>query len=139
TKDAQGQEFWNATDSCCDFDKSGVDDSTYLSGLIAEIEQKYSVDPKRVYVFGYSNGAFMAHRLACDHGDQIAAFASFAGETWKDTSKCHGGAPAPLPMLQIQGTADMTVDYMGGAPPESGIPYPGAVTTVGDWAKFDNC
>src|SRR5207245_1696989 len=87
----------------------------------------------RVYVFGHSNGGFMAFRLACDHGDQIAAIASFAGEMWKDPSKCKGGAPVPVPVLQIQGTADGTVDYTGTAS------YPGAVATVSDWAKFDKC
>jgi polyhydroxybutyrate depolymerase len=137
TTNSKGQEFWNATDVCCDFDNTGVDDSTYLSDLITEIEQKYSVDEKRVYVFGHSNGGYMTYRMACDHADQIAAVASFAGAMWNDTSKCKPSAP--MPVLQIHGTADATVSYTGGVAPENNNAYPGAVTTVGDWSKLDQC
>src|SRR4051812_3323016 len=33
TTDASGAQFWNATDECCDFGGTGVDDVGYLSGL----------------------------------------------------------------------------------------------------------
>jgi polyhydroxybutyrate depolymerase len=35
TADGDGSRFWNATDACCDFDRSGVDDAAYLAGVIA--------------------------------------------------------------------------------------------------------
>jgi Esterase PHB depolymerase len=56
SKDSAGDEFWNATEACCDIHGSGIDDSGYLQGLIRDIEAAYSVDPKRVYVVGHSNG-----------------------------------------------------------------------------------
>ena len=72
TTDKKGNKFWNATDACCDFDKTNVDDSKYLSGLVVEIEARYKVDPKRVYFIGHSNGAFMSYRMACEHADMVA-------------------------------------------------------------------
>ena len=47
TTDPSGNEFWNATNACCNFYGSGVDDSTYLESLVAEIGTRYTVDLKR--------------------------------------------------------------------------------------------
>jgi polyhydroxybutyrate depolymerase len=133
TIDKQGQYFWNATDGCCNFDGSTVDDSAYLSSLITEIAGRYTVDPKRVYLVGHSNGGFMSYRMACDHADQIAAIVSLAGAMWEDSSKC---APSgPVSVLQLHGTDDQSVPYEGDP---AGL-VPSAETTVKDWASFDGC
>ncbi len=142
TVDSLGNRFWNATDACCDFENIPVDDSAYLSGLITQIAERYTVDPKRVFFVGHSNGAFMAYRMACDHGDQIAAIVSLEGAMWDDTAKCP--AKTPVSTLEIHGTADTVIFYDGGTLSlDSGValgaPYPGAVTTVKDWVKFDGC
>jgi polyhydroxybutyrate depolymerase len=34
TRDARGQQFWNATDACCNFYNAAVDDVAYLRALI---------------------------------------------------------------------------------------------------------
>jgi polyhydroxybutyrate depolymerase len=135
TVDARGLRFWNATDACCNWANAMVDDAEYLSSLITEIEARYSVDPKRVFLVGHSNGGFMAYRMACDHADQIAAIASLAGAMFADVTKC---APkAPVSVLQIHGTADTVIDYMGGM--NQGHAYPDAPTTVADWATLNGC
>jgi len=135
TVDSTGNEFWNATDACCNLDGSTVDDSTYLSGVITEIESHYAIDPKQVFLVGHSNGGFMSYRMACDHADQIAAFASLAGAMWEDTTKCK---PAnPVAMLEIHGTADTTIAYNGGTIGAS--TFPSAPTSVSDWVTFDGC
>jgi polyhydroxybutyrate depolymerase len=136
TTDASGNKFWNATDACCDFGGTAVDDSAYLSGVIDEIKAKYSVDPTRVYLVGHSNGGFMSYRMACDHADQIAAIASLAGATFADDSQCN---PAePVSVLQIHGTADDTVLYDGGTFAGT-LSYPGAVLTTETWATHGGC
>jgi poly(3-hydroxybutyrate) depolymerase len=43
-----------------------VDDVGYLRAVIAEVSVRFAVDPRRVYVTGHSDGADMAHRLACE-------------------------------------------------------------------------
>lgn len=136
TVDADGKHYWNATDACCDLGGTKVDDSTYLSSLIEEIQGRYTVDPKRIYLVGHSNGGFMSYRMACDHSDQIAAIVSLAGAMFSDVSKC---APAsPVSVLQIHGTADATVSYDGGTL-VGAVTYPSAKTTVADWVTFDGC
>jgi polyhydroxybutyrate depolymerase len=135
TTDSTGNEFWNATDACCAFAGKPVDDSAYLSGVITQIETYYNVDPKRVFLIGHSNGAFMSYRMACDHADQIAAIASLAGAMWEDTAECKPSGPVGV--VEIHGTADMTISYTGGS--IEGHAYPSAMQSVEDWVTFDAC
>ncbi len=131
---AAGNSFWNATDNCCDFTGSGVDDSTYLASLVDEIAAKTPIDRTRVYVVGHSNGGFMAYRLGCDHADVFAAIVALAGATFADKGKC---APSrPVSVLSINGTADYIVNMQGGP---SFDPYPSTATSLRYWASYDGC
>ena len=136
TVDASGKKFWNATDACCNFVGTAVNDSAYLSGVVDEIAAQYSVDPKRVYFVGHSNGGFMSYRMACDHAGKIAAIVSLAGATFADDSKCT--PEEPVSVLQIHGTADTTVLYEGGTFGGT-LQYPGAVATAETWAAHGGC
>ena len=129
------RRFWNATDACCDFGMTGVDDVAYLAGLVEEIGKHHKVDPKRIYFVGHSNGGFMSHRMACDRADLVAAIGSLAGATWNDPAKCDPSEPVSI--LQIHGTVDDTVLYEGEA--INGVAYPSAVGTVEAWAELDGC
>lgn len=80
--------FWNATQACCDFFYTGVDDHSYLMSLVAETQALVSIDPKRIYFTGHSNGGFMSHALACDYSDTIAAIVSLSGATYYFQSDC---------------------------------------------------
>lgn len=139
TVGSDGARFWNATDACCDFDQTGVDDVAYLGNLVAEAQQRFSIDPKRIYFAGHSNGGFMSYRMACDRADLVAAMMSLAGASWLDSARCQPSEPVAV--LQIHGTADDTVLYDGGTLNVSGTtaPYPGAVQSVRDWALLDGC
>jgi polyhydroxybutyrate depolymerase len=135
TKDRSGQQFWNATDACCDLDSVGVDDSAYLASVIKDIGARYAVDPKRVYVVGHSNGGFMAHRMACDHANLVAAIVSLAGATFDDQAKCRPSTTVSV--LEVHGTADNLIPYDGGS--IGGAEFPSAPVTARDWATLDHC
>lgn len=125
--------FWNATPACCDIARTGVDDSSYLFGLIEEAKTKVSVS--KVYAVGHSNGGFMSYRLACDDSEAIDAVASLAGATFIDEDDCN--ATTPVSVLQIHGTTDTTILYSGG---NTGVgAYPGAEETVRRWASRAGC
>ncbi len=140
TPDADGNFYWNATPACCDFYDTAPDDVAYLTGLIADISAAYNVDPKRTYVIAHSNGAFMANRLACDHADKIAAIISYAGANYVDPTDC---APSQaVSVLQLHGTADMTIAYDGGILTQkdgTDVAYPSAAATVANWAGYNSC
>jgi len=130
-KGAGGLRFWNATDFCCNYSNQEVDDVEYISDVIEGMSDEYSVDPKRIHLFGHSNGGFMSYRMACDRPEKIASLVSFAGVNWNDFSKCKG--KAPIPVLHIHGTKDFLIKYRGTGK------FPGAVKTVNQWASHNNC
>jgi polyhydroxybutyrate depolymerase len=134
TVDASGSHFWNATDACCNFDGSTVDDVGYIRGLIADIRHDYNVDWRRIYLVGHSNGGFMAHRLACDAAQDIAAIVSLAGATFLNAADCRPSEPVNV--LDIHGDADTDVLYGGG---DIGDPYPGELETMAHWQVYDRC
>jgi polyhydroxybutyrate depolymerase len=136
--DSHGHRFWSATDACCDLDHAGGDDVAYVAWLVDDVASKVAVDRARVYVVGYSNGGFLAHRLACDLAPRIAAVVSIGGAAWKDSSRC---APSePVSVLEIHGEADEMVRFGGGRLFDvPGADYPGARDTVAMWAGKDGC
>jgi len=134
--DSNGKRFWNSTYACCDFGKTGVDDTAYVSDLIKEIQAKYTVDPRRIFLVGHSNGGFMSHRMACARSEQIAAIVSLAGSMGADPSTCTPSQPVSV--LQIHGTKDATISYTGGDLGGGGQ-YPGAEAVVSQWAKLGGC
>jgi polyhydroxybutyrate depolymerase len=128
-RDHEGTLFWNATPACCDFDGKNPDDVGYLIGIIDELVKKGVADPKRIYLAGFSNGGFMAYRLACEHGDKIAAIVSVGGAA-PETCK-----PAvPVSVLDVHGTADKRVP-LDGWPPR----VPPARETLAKFAAVDKC
>jgi polyhydroxybutyrate depolymerase len=134
TVDLTGKQFWNATEVCCNF-FSNVDDDAYLISMLNDMESKYSIDRKRIYFVGHSNGGFMSYRMACKHSDRIAAIASLAGATFLNSSDC--AAKDPVSVLQVHGTSDATILYNGGA--ILGKQYPSATASVTQWATFNRC
>lgn len=125
-----GLRFWNATDFCCDFGKTKVDDVSYLSRLIELAKTKYNVDTSRVYIWGHSNGGFMANRLACEIGD-ISGIVSLAGGSFSDIEKCKN--PHPVSFTQIHAIDDPVVSF------ETTPQYAGAKSSVQQWLTRNNC
>ncbi len=136
-QDLLALRFWNATDACCDFFNSGVDDSAYLMALVAAIDSAVAVDPRRRFFVGHSNGGFMSYRMACDHADAVAGVVSIAGATFDDAADC---TPVrPVSTLEIHGTSDTVIQFGGGTLPGAAGPYPGATETVATWAAYNGC
>lgn len=137
TLDPSGRRFWNADDACCDLYRSGVDDVAYLEAVIDDMAARYHVDSGRVFLVGHSNGAFMAHRLACEAAGRVAAIAVLAGDVWKDPARCQPSRPVSV--LQVHGDADLVVLYGGGQIALEPGPYPSAMDSVGTWAQKGGC
>ncbi len=134
TIDSVGRRFWNATDACCSF-FSQVDDDAYLLAILKEMESRYSIDAKRIYFVGHSNGGFMSYRMACKHPDRIAAIASLAGASFFKPADC--GATNSVSVLQVHGTKDETIFYDGGQ--ILGNSYPSAFASASQWATVNQC
>lgn len=86
----------------------GAIDVNFFREMIDYLRGKLSIDPRRIYATGFSNGGGMAHRLACDLSDLIAAIAPVAGAHMPN-QPCQ--PERPVPVLAIHGTADLFAPY----------------------------
>jgi len=139
TFDRAGRRFWNAGAACCNFDGKAVNDVARLEALISHWLERPDIDPTRAYIVGFSNGGFMAHRLACLMDDQLAAVVSIGGAGRGSEEAC---APAsPIAVLEVHGDADPIVHYDGGRVfnDRSLAPHPSAPQTFQDWAERLGC
>lgn len=109
--DRSVNQFWNASNACCDFANSGVNDVQYIDGLIEEISKSYDLDKSRIYMFGHSNGHFMSYQYLCSSKNKVAAIAGLAGSMDLDPAQCAGRTGN---VLHIHGDADATIAYQGG-------------------------
>jgi polyhydroxybutyrate depolymerase len=143
TRDRLGNLYWNGTDSCCDVNNNEADDAGYLEGLIEEIGRRFAVDRKRVHLFGFWMGGYMAYRMACQSADRIASIVALSGTTFLDPGRCRPSEPVNV--LHMHATAEEEFFYLGGALgpsstwpiPANMPPYPGAVQTVQTWATYN--
>lgn len=137
--DKSGRRFWSAGPECCNFDPQPVDHVAQLSALITRLSATPGVDASRVYVGGHSNGAFMAHRLACERPDLVRGIIAVAGTGLMDRAACK--PPTSLRVLQIHGEQDPIVSYEGGHLFRNPA-YPkhlSASRTASDWASALGC
>jgi polyhydroxybutyrate depolymerase len=109
-----------------------ADDVQFTRDMLAYLLKNYCTDARRVYVTGYSIGASMAYRVACELSDQIAALATVEGAFYHIPP---GGCQAhrPLPVLEIHGQADLFAPY-DGAPPKLSVQ-----TFLNLWLAIDQC
>jgi polyhydroxybutyrate depolymerase len=99
---------------------SGVD-YEFIKEAVKEICSKLGIDKKRIYAAGFSLGAAMSSRLACDPSTGIAAIGVVAGLqfSWNCT-------PAhPVSVIAFHGTGD-SLDK-------------GMENYVSDWVELNGC
>lgn len=90
-----------------------VDDGRFLRLLIEETVARTGADAGRVAVVGFSNGAVMASRLACDLADRISAMALIAGTAGQGFERSCRPA-RPVAVMMAAGIGDTVVPYIGG-------------------------
>lgn len=54
-------------------------DAEFLVALVEYLEENYKLNSDKTYAVGFSNGAFMTHRIAIEAGDTFEAIVSVAG------------------------------------------------------------
>ena len=102
--------LWNAGKCCGRSALDGVDDVGFIATLIDRLVSESGIDRARIYATGFSNGAMLSYRLACELSDKIAAIAPVAGQGM--FKEC---APKRVvPTLHLHGTADPCAPYTGG-------------------------
>jgi len=143
--DPNGVRTWNAgggqngyicvSGAAC---TGGVDDMAYLRALVADLGARLTIDPKRVFASGFSNGAAMSQRVACQAADVFAAVAPVSGENQFALAGCTPSQPVAV--LDVHGTLDACWPYAGGNGGciENGL-YVSVATTLAGWATRNGC
>jgi polyhydroxybutyrate depolymerase len=108
------------------------DDVAFFAQAISLLEQRYAIDPRRIFVAGMSGGARMTSQLGCDLASTVAAIAPVAGLRFP--SPC--GGTRSVPAVSFHGTADPVNPYDGSGQGYWTYSVPSAAA---QWAVHDGC
>jgi polyhydroxybutyrate depolymerase len=123
---------WNAGGKCCGYALiNNVDDEAFVREMLSDLGTVVRIDTKRIYATGFSNGALLTYRLACDMSDVFAAIAPVAGTL--AYSPCE--PEQPVSVLHVQGMADRTVPYEGGGQ----LGFPPLEQVIATWVDINDC
>jgi polyhydroxybutyrate depolymerase len=114
-------QHWNAGHCCGKAVEDDWNDVSFIEEAIDGTSRQYTVDKRRIYMMGFSNGGMMTYRFAAERSSLLAAAASVSGainsRTSRDQPEWRMPAPErPVPFLIMHGDADKTVPYEGGKP-----------------------
>ena len=109
-----------------------ANDVAFLTTLVHLLEQRYCIDPGRVYATGFSGGARIASQLACDASSTFAAVAPVSGR--RHPTPCP--TTRPVPILSFHGTGDPVDPYNGHGQAYWTYSVPQAAQ---DWAIQNGC
>ena len=128
---------WNGGHCCGEAAKNNVDDVGFVRALIDQLAVAVKLDTGRIYATGFSNGAIMVYRLACELPDRIAAIGPVAAtQILDDQNACRPARSAPV--IHFHGTADRLNPYEGGTT-AAGFKYVSVKDAIGFWAEKNAC
>jgi polyhydroxybutyrate depolymerase len=91
-----------------------TDDVAFLRQLINTVQSSVGTDPKKIFVTGFSSGAFMAHRMGVQASDLVAAIGPVEGALFSGTaSQSVPATIGPVSVIELHGDQDNTVHYCG--------------------------
>jgi polyhydroxybutyrate depolymerase len=133
---ASGSLSWNASGCCGSALTNNIDESAFVRQIISDLGSIAKIDPKRTYASGFSNGALLSYRLACEMSDTFAAVAPVAGVLL--FSPCQ--PTQPVSIIDFHGLTDNTVPFAGGGTvPSTGGPFPPVEQSILTWVNLDGC
>ena len=121
-------ESWNAINCCGEAATKNVNDLAFLQALVAKVDPGHA---RSVYVVGYSNGARMAFRVACD---DPALFDGYAMVKGAPTPGCN--MRKPVTVLQLASMNDPEIPYKPG---DKGLEPLAMTTLVADLRTAAKC
>lgn len=114
--------------------REGVDDVKFIERLVVHLQNQFNIDSHRIYATGFSGGARMSSRLACDLAEVIAAIGPVAGI--RHPSDCKPSRSVPV--ITFHGKQDPVNHYM--LQPDSPVYWRmGIEDAVSAWTKHNQC
>ena len=127
---------FNGGNCCGQAAANGLDDVEFTRRLLDDVANACTIDPKRVFATGMSNGGIMAYRLASELSDRIAAIAPVGGPM--GTKACRPGRPVSV--IHFHGTDDAFAPFQGGRGRGlSGTSFFSVDHSIAAWVEADGC
>jgi polyhydroxybutyrate depolymerase len=111
------KNHWNDARAAIDFAtrREGVDDTAYLRALIDRLAASGTIDRRRVYAAGFSNGGQMVIRLLHELPSYLAgAVVIGATHPAPENLTLRTDVVHPVPVMLVNGTADPLAPFEGG-------------------------
>jgi len=126
---------WNAGGFTGKMAEGKADDVAFIGKLLDDLGTVVTVDQKRVYATGMSNGGMMCYRLAAELSDRVAAIAPVAGTIAIEESK----PKRPVPVIHFHGTKDTLVPFEAAKGKQGFMKLKGVEESVQAWVKLNEC
>ena len=130
-QDARGGRFHAG--HCCGIRPTRGDDVRFVVRLVSLVQRRYPVDARRTFATGFSNGAFLAYRLACQQASRFLGVASVGGTEVLRRCRPH----RPVSVLHIHGRDDRRVRFDGAILGRRWTP--GALELARRWRLRNHC
>jgi polyhydroxybutyrate depolymerase len=101
---------WNAGSCCGPAQRKGIDDVGFIRAVIRRMQSQASIDPRRIFATGMSNGGMMSWRLACE-APEIRGIAPVEGTD--NSASCK--PLHPVAVIEFHAADDPNVPFNGGA------------------------
>ena len=134
---------WNGGGCCGTASEDNVDEVGFVRQMLVDLENKVTVDPKRIYATGFGTGGTMAYRLACEMSDTFAAIAPVNGGLWYPSCQ----PETPVSVLHLHGLDNTISPYAGGKSevsvefpePVGGWDFPSVEQGITTWVQLNGC
>jgi polyhydroxybutyrate depolymerase len=127
---------WNAGGCCRYAVEKNIDEIAFVRQILSDLGTIASLDPKRVYAAGFSNGGMLSYRLACEMSDTFAAIASVSGDLFYNPCQ----PQQSVSVIQVHGLADTIVPYNGGKGTYlPNVIFPPVEQGITTWVQLDGC
>jgi polyhydroxybutyrate depolymerase len=130
---------WNAGTCCGAAQREQVDDLGFIQQIISAAAAEHTMNKKRVFVAGFSDGGRMAYHAACHLAPLVAAIAVVSGSLVDDACLPSN----TVAVIAIHGTSDDQVlfDEPSSSQPPSPVPAAASALppSVQFWVAWNGC
>ncbi len=124
---------------------SGANDLLFLQTLVAQIQQSFNIDPKKIFASGFGTGGIMAYQIGSTMASDFSAVGVVGGAVGYRAEK--GADPVmiqpatgPLSVIFIHGMKDKVIGYGSDKPKEKdGAGYLSFGAAESYWKTSNGC
>lgn len=135
---------WNSGACCGNGVLSNIDDVTFINNLTDQLIKNHNIDPGKIYLTGFSNGALLVYRIASEAPERYKGVAivsgSIGGKVYKKLPEYEIPAPKkPIAILMMHGVIDERIPYLGGENKNKDGSFKSFSESTDFWIKNNNC